>query len=660
MSASTKNAADRLPPQTKFIVGNEACERFSYYGIRSILAGYITGEVVRGGLGQTTDTSTSIIHLFIFANYFMPLLGAWLSDKLVGRYYTILYVSLIYCLGNGVLACSDFFTTVTSKMICLAVGLGLVAFGAGGIKPCVSAFMGDQFKPEQGHLLQKAYGAFYWSINFGSFFSFLVVPWVKDHHGYGLAFGVPGVLMALATLIFWLGTKHYTRVPPARETKTAGFLQVFLHAFRSQGRMTLAPAINILAGLVLPMVTMIALTVVALGPTSASFSESDLKDFPRLVGKITQPADAVSACLGTNLSPDTVKALKETTDLSSAPAAVKAAVLHDLNKLVGEGVPLHEPQRFQGVSLRPATQELLARNPTGEDLVWLNRMLLEDAFPTELGKQPMVLAKTMKAIGWTALVGVAVWYLLILALSLLGRMELPDSFWQAARPRHSESEVSAARSVGPILFVFALVPIFWALFDQTTSTWVMQGQKMIPQGLLGYSVGAEQMQSANPALVMILVPLLTLVVYPRLGRLATPLRRMSAGFFLAAASYVIVAWLQQRLEAGAQLNVLWQTLPYIVLTTGEVLLSTTGLEFAFAESAASMRSTIMSFWLLTVALGNLIVTAITKVMGGGAAHAASVSTSRFLLYAGLTAVVGVLFSLVATQYRYRHPSFKGN
>lgn len=534
-ATASNPAANRLPPQTKYIVGNEACERFSYYGIRSILAVYITADVVRGGLGQSVDTSTSIIHLFIFANYFMPLFGAWLSDKLIGRYYTILYVSLIYCLGNGVLACSDMFATVNAKMICLAAGLGLIAFGSGGIKPCVSAFMGDQFKPEQGHLLQKAYGAFYWAINFGSFFSFLVVPWVKDHHGYGWAFGVPGILMALATLIFWIGTKYYTRVPPARETKTAGFLQVFLHAFRSQPSLTPAPVINILASLGLPLVTMVAFTFLA---------------------------------LRNNLTP------------------------------------------------------------------WV------------LG------------IGWTALVAVGCWYLLIVLLSLLGRLDLPDTFWQAARPRHSDAEISAARSVGPILFVFSLVPIFWALFDQTTSTWVMQGQKMIPKVILGYTIGPEQMQSANPALVMILVPLLTLGLYPRLGRLATPLRRMSAGFFLAAASYVIVAWLQTRLDAGAQFSVLWQTVPYIVITTGEVLLSTTGLEFAFAESAPEMRSTIMSFWLLTVAYGNLVVTAITKLMGGGEAHAGSVTTSRFLLYAAATAVVGVLFSLVAARYRYRHPSFK--
>src|SRR5580765_6052928 len=186
-----KGASGPWPRQIKYIVGNEACERFSYYGMRSILAGYITGAVLNGGLGKSADFSTEVIHLFVFANYFMPLFGAWLSDKIIGRYHTILWVSLFYCAGHGVLACSDFAGDTHGKLIFLCVGLGLIAFGSGGIKPCVSAFVGDQFKPEQAHLLQKAYGAFYWSINFGSFFSFLVVPWVKDRHGYSAAFGVP-------------------------------------------------------------------------------------------------------------------------------------------------------------------------------------------------------------------------------------------------------------------------------------------------------------------------------------------------------------------------------------------------------------------------------------------------------------------------------------
>lgn len=117
------------------------------------------------------------------------------------------------------------------------------------------------------------------------------------------------------------------------------------------------------------------------------------------------------------------------------------------------------------------------------------------------------------------------------------------------------------------------------------------------------TIGAEQMQSANPAMVMILVPVLTLGVYPLVGRLATPLRRMGTGLVLAALSFVVVAWIQQQIEAGRTISLAWQGVSYLILTTGEVLLSTTGLEFAFTEAGKEMKSTIMSFWLLTVAFG---------------------------------------------------------
>lgn len=178
---------------------------------------------------------------------------------------------------------------------------------------------------------------------------------------------------------------------------------------------------------------------------------------------------------------------------------------------------------------------------------------------------------------------------------------------------------------------------------------------MVPLKVWGMTFGAEQMQSVNPVIVMILVPLLTLGVYPRIGRLAAPLRRMSAGMFLGALSYLVVAALQSRIDAGAQLCILLQLLPYIILTTAEVLISTTGLEFAFREAAPEMKSTIMSFWLLTVAFGNLLVAGITKFMGGSApgAHHASVSASRFLLYAGIALAVAVLFSIQTAFYKYR-------
>jgi proton-dependent oligopeptide transporter, POT family len=533
-TASPQQAtSDRWPSQIKYIVGNEACERFSYYGMRGILAGYITGEVLRGGLGQDADSSTSIIHGFISANYFMPLLGAWLSDKLIGRYHTILWVSLLYCAGHGVLACSDFAGGVHGKMICLYTGLALIAFGSGGIKPCVSAFMGDQFKPEQAHLMQKAYGAFYFAINLGSFFSFLVIPWIKNHHGYSWAFATPGFLMGIATFIFWLGTKKYIRVPPSHETHSGGFLPVFFKAYANRSGSGFGALWNILTTVGAPLFIIIALTIV---------------DFTAM---------------------DTVT----------------------------------------------------------------------------------------RAIGWAAVVCTALWYASVVAAGLLGKFDPGDAFWNGARSSFSEKDIFAARSVSPILFVFALIPIFWSLFDQTSSTWILQGEKMthymIP--FLNFDVGPEEMQSMNPLIVMILVPLFTLGIYPRIGKFASPLRRMSYGMFVASASYLIVAALQKRIEAGDQLSVMWQTLPYIVLTSAEVLISTTGLEFAFREASADLKSTIMSFWLLTVTVGSLFVGGITKLFSqaGAGNHAASVSTNRFLLYAGLTFVVAILFSVIASTYKYR-------
>jgi POT family proton-dependent oligopeptide transporter len=134
---------------------------------------------------------------------------------------------------------------------------------------------------------------------------------------------------------------------------------------------------------------------------------------------------------------------------------------------------------------------------------------------------------------------------------------------------------------------------------------------------------------------------------------------MGAGMMLASLSYVVVAMIQTRVDAGMQLSVLWQTLPYFILTTAEVLISTTGLEFAFTQASAEMKSTIMSFWLLTVAVGNLFVPLITKlksaviktaVAEGGSV---AVNASTFYLYAGLTFVVTILFVVVAMQYKER-------
>ena len=200
--------ARTFPKQVAYIVTTEACERFSYYGMLSILSLYL-GDVMQ--LGKTR--ATEVVHLFATAVYFLPILGGWLADKWLGRYRTILSLSLFYCLGHGALALYE------GRLWGIYLGLGLIALGAGGIKPCVSAFVGDQFPNQEEDKLRKVYGLFYWSINLGAFFGFSVIPRFRDVAGYSWAFALPGIFMGIATLVFWLGRRHYIMAWPRPEIK---------------------------------------------------------------------------------------------------------------------------------------------------------------------------------------------------------------------------------------------------------------------------------------------------------------------------------------------------------------------------------------------------------------------------------------------------------
>jgi POT family proton-dependent oligopeptide transporter len=254
-------------------------------------------------------------------------------------------------------------------------------------------------------------------------------------------------------------------------------------------------------------------------------------------------------------------------------------------------------------------------------------------------------------------------------------------FWDRCRDQYSAEAVEGAKAASRVAWVFALIPFFWALWDQNSTTWVIQGEKMVPykfptavmaNGLLGPvlrfmvgdTIGAEQMQSLNALVVMLLVPCFTYFLFPmteRVGLRVTTLRRIAVGLFLTAFSFVLIAWLEQRVAAGEKLSILTQTWAYTILTAGEVLVSTTGLEFAFREAPAKMRSTLMSFWLLTTALGNLMVAWLARLnvkskTPEGTEILYYSGPQQFFLFAGLLAVVGLMFIFVAVGYRYRDPS----
>lgn len=450
-AANAQATDNRFPPQIKYIVGNEACERYSYYGMRSILVVFMIQVL----LIQEAD-ATSIYHLFAGACYLFPLLGAFLADRIWGKYKTILYLSLVYCAGHAVLA-------IWETKMGLYGGLALIALGSGGIKPCVSAHVGDQFRADQSHLLKKVYELFYFMINFGSFFSTLVTPWTLKEFGPSVAFGIPGVLMFIATIVFWMGRHEFVHVPPTKGDGH-GLMNVLASAIRNR-------------------------------KAGQSFLDGALKD-------------------------------------------------------------------------------------------------------------------------------------------------------------HSQEHVDGAKAVLDIAKLYAAISVFWALFDQHGSSWVIQAMAM-DLNFMGIQFEASQIAAWNPIMVMGLIPLYSMGIYPMLDKLGlktTPIRRMTWGMFVAAASFALVGFIQIWMDSSAdKVNVMWQFFPYLIITCAEVMISITGLEFSYTQAPRSMKSAIMSIWLLTVFFGNLITAYVSKVNFFPVA-----STGYFMFFAALMGVFAVIFWYMGKNYKVKN------
>jgi dipeptide/tripeptide permease len=203
-----------MPAAVPYIIGNEAAERFSFYGIRAIMTTFLVAQFFNPTQNPELQAvaeakSNELSHLFVTLAYFMPLVGGILADWFLGKYRVILYVSMLYAAGNLMVALN------TENLSLFSLGLIMIAVAAGGIKSCVSANVGDQFDKSNEHLLSKMYGWFYFTINTGSIVATAIIPLIYKQYGAKIAFGIPGILMVVATVIFWLGRDKYVRVPPS-------------------------------------------------------------------------------------------------------------------------------------------------------------------------------------------------------------------------------------------------------------------------------------------------------------------------------------------------------------------------------------------------------------------------------------------------------------
>ncbi|WP_323140320.1 POT-type proton-dependent oligopeptide transporter [Massilia phyllosphaerae] len=516
-SVAAPAGTGRMPRQIPYIIANEGCERFSFYGMRNILTPFLISSLLLFlPEAQRAGEAKDVFHTFVIGVYFFPLLGGWLADRFFGKYNTVFWLSLVYCAGHACLAAFE------DNVKGFYLGLFLIALGSGGIKPLVSSFVGDQFDHTNKDRAKVVFDAFYWIINFGSFFASLLMPVFLRDYGPAVAFGIPGILMLIATLVFWSGRKKYVHVPPSAADP---------HSF-----------------------TRVARTALLARKPGAG-----------------RPGLAV-ACIG-------------------AAGAVAS----------------------------------LAMSPS-----------------------------------WGFVIAACTALVVLLAFGGIGvAMQL-----ERARGIHPDEAVDGVRGVLRVLIVFALVTPFWSLFDQKASTWIVQANSMLRPTL--HLFGSEfrfepaQMQALNPLLVMLLIPVNNLVVFPALRRLGwepTALRRMTAGIALSALSWVAIGTIQVVMDGGTAVSMAWQILPYALLTMGEVLVSATGLEFAYSQAPRSMKGAIMAFWSLAVTVGSLwvlIVNASVRnetVLGHIASTGLGVMAFQMYFFAAFAFIAALAFGWYATRYR---------
>jgi POT family proton-dependent oligopeptide transporter len=536
------------PKGVPYIIGNEGCERFSFYGMKAILFVYLVLLLKQSGVtGDLADKqATYVFHTFVAGVYALPMIGAMIADRWWGKYNTIMWLSLVYCAGHACLALFD------GSFPGTVAGLVLISVGSGGIKPCVSANVGDQFGRGNWHRVERVYQAFYFIINFGSMFSTLLIPYIKDHWGFGVAFAVPGILMGIATAWFWAGRRAFVHVPP-RPGGLLGF-------------------VDVAAGVLLFMIVALPM-------------------------------------FGPGLVPGY-------DDLSIAARLLISFAFF----VAGMGV----------FTLR---QRMQADDGFLAVLTYAFRAYFTKK---ELEPLPAAEADHVGAVG----------------ADVAGNLR-SHTFWGPAARRFGQEATEGPIAVLRIITVFIMVSVFWALFDQHGSTWVAQAKLMdrhISIGPLTFELMAEQISAANPLFVMALVPLMGFVVYPaveKLGIKLTPLRRMTVGMFLASLSFAIVAMAQARIDTGENVHIWWQIVGYVVITTAEVMVSVTGLEFAYTQAPRRMKSLIMGFWLMAVSLGNIIV----ALTAHWFEHLKAVDF--FWTFAAMMFAAAFLFGLRAAFYQYK-------
>ncbi|XP_053482545.1 solute carrier family 15 member 2 [Ictalurus furcatus] len=663
---SPKICGTNYPLSISFIVVNEFCERFSYYGMKAVLTLYFIHY-----LHWSKNLSTAIYHAFSGLCYFTPVLGAIIADSWLGKFKTIIYLSIVYVIGHVIKSIGAIPDVGDSSLhIGLSMfGLILIAFGTGGIKPCVSAFGGDQFEEEHTDERRKFFSIFYMSINAGSVLSTLITPILRGDvqcfggDCYALAFGVPAALMIIALVVFIAGSGLYKKSPPEGNVllnvcKCIGF------AIRSRWRSSKkSPKRNHW-----------------LDWAEGEYSKSLIQEIKMVLRVLVLyiPLPMFWALFDQQGSRWTLQATRMNMDFGGF--VIKPDQMQMLNALlILVFIPIFDMGVYPLIGLCRINLTPLRKMGAGMILAALAfcaaTVVEVNVIKTVVEPPPAkeCLLQVLNLVNGEAV-----------SVEITGHNIFPDKIESYKDPiEYTRLPLGGDHKVLPVsvsqngetypcqLNVTEHTAYSLILYKENNTINCKQEKDNIiksenGEAFLRFINTRSENMNITVGSVNFFAPSsygISEILSVERGKYIrvtcesdTKTHHIDLGLLDFGATYTFILGgdtetvaIQKMEDVHANnVHIAWQIPQYVLITAGEVMFSITGLEFSYSQAPASMKSVLQAGWLLTVAFGNVIVLIVAE--GAGLEQ-----WTEFLLFAALLVAVSIIFSIMAYFYTYVDP-----
>jgi POT family proton-dependent oligopeptide transporter len=192
------------------------------------------------------------------------------------------------------------------------------------------------------------------------------------------------------------------------------------------------------------------------------------------------------------------------------------------------------------------------------------------------------------------------------------------------------------------------------LWDQSSGAWVLQAEHL-DLNFFGYQLQPAQVQTANPILILLFIPIFSYVIYPAIDKIfpLTALRKIGIGLWVTVLSFVVVALTEMSIQAGGKPSVWWQILAFVILSAAEIMVSITCLEFSYTQAPKRMKSLIMAVYYLSISLGNYITSGVNFFIENPDGTSKLPGATYYWFFTSIMAVAAFLFIFVARRYKIR-------